>query len=84
MADLRAACAARDLAMAAAALRWLVHHSRLDAAAGDGIILGVSKPGHLDANLAAGAAGPLDDDLVALFERGWEITRPDCFKYFRP
>ncbi|TRW87972.1 aldo/keto reductase [Mycolicibacterium sp. 018/SC-01/001] len=46
--------------MSELALRWLVSKP----AAGP-ILLGASKVGHLEANIAAIAAGPLDDDLVA-------------------
>lgn len=46
--------------MSELALRWLVSKP----AAGP-ILLGASKVAHLEANIAAIAAGPLDDDLVA-------------------
>ena len=35
----------------ALSLRWLAHHSALDAASGDGIILGASRPEQLEAAL---------------------------------
>lgn len=78
------ACAARGIDPTRAAFSWLVNHSLLDADAGDGVILGVSKMEHLQANLAACEQPPLDDDIVALFERGWQLVKPDCFRYFRP
>ncbi len=68
----------------AAAFSWLINHSLLDAGLGDGIILGVSKMEHLQANLAACEQPKLDDEIVALLERGWQLVKPDCFRYFRP
>lgn len=46
--------------MSELALRWLVSKP-----ASGPILLGASKVSHLEANIAAIAAGPLDDDLVA-------------------
>ena len=65
-------------------MRWLVNHSLLDAARGDGIIFGISKIDHLRANIAACRQGPLDQSIVDILDRGWEVTRPNCFRYFRP
>lgn len=66
-----------------AALRWMMHHSRMDGAKGDALILGASKMAHLQANMAACAQGPLEPAVVEAFEKGWEITRPVCIQYFR-
>lgn len=66
------------------AMSWLVNHSMMDAARGDAIILGASKPEQLDENLLAVKALPLDQAVLDILDRGWEIIRPDCFKYFRP
>ncbi len=79
-----AACEARDLSPTAAAMSWLVNHSRLDAEHGDGIILGVSRIEHLKINMAACRQAPLDNDIIDILDRGWEIIKPNCFKYFRP
>ena len=73
-----------NITAAQAALRWLVHHSRLTGKYGDGIILGASKPEHLTANLDACEQGPLPDSIVDVLEQGWETVRPNCIKYFRP
>mmetsp|Transcript_90099 Transcript_90099/g.160459 ORF Transcript_90099/g.160459 Transcript_90099/m.160459 type:complete len:420 (+) Transcript_90099:33-1292(+) len=75
--------AEKGLDMTNVALRWLIHHSRLDAAHGDGIILGVSKGSHLVANLSAWQAGPLSEDLVEACDAAWQAARPACESYFR-
>lgn len=80
---LRVACAAAGVSMADAAHRWLVHHSCLRGHGGDAVILGVSSEGHLRANLAACAAGPLPSDVVRACDDAWRIARPECPAYFR-
>ena len=67
-----------------AALSWLVNHSYLDPQQGDGIILGVSNVGHLSDNMKACECVPLDQSILDILDRGWDIIKPDCFKYFRP
>jgi aflatoxin B1 aldehyde reductase len=66
------------------ALSWLVNHSLLDHELGDGIILGASKVEHLAQNMAACKHAPLDQAILEILDRGWEIIKPNCFKYFRP
>ncbi|KAF2222218.1 NADP-dependent oxidoreductase domain-containing protein [Elsinoe ampelina] len=53
-----------------ATLRWLMHHSILEA--DDGVILGASSAEQMQANLEASSHGPLPDDLVKVFEDVWE------------
>ena len=83
MERVQAACDAAGGSMTAAALQWICHHGRLDAAAGDAIIVGASTLGQLATNLAACRAGPLDATLVEAFDAAWKICRPDCVPYFR-
>lgn len=78
------ACDERGLQPTAAAMSWLTNHSMLDAESGDGIILGVSNIDHLRINMAACEQGPLDAAIVDILDRGWEIIKPNCFRYFRP
>lgn len=78
------ACANADVKPAEAALRWLAHHSQLNAEKGDGVILGASRIEQLEENLAAFDQPPLDEAIVEILDRGWEVTRPDSFRYFRP
>jgi len=82
--ELQNACAESGLKPVAVAMSWLINHSRLDATRGDGIILGVSSLDHLQQNMAACEQAPLDTSILDILERGWEIIKPDCFRYFRP
>ena len=87
------ACKAADITPAAAALRWLIHHSSISpgstmkdsfAKVDNGIILGASSLAHFEANLAACSEGPLPTAIVEVLDAGWDVVRPTCIKYFRP
>lgn len=78
------ACVNASIEPSSAALRWLTHHSELSGKKGDGIILGASKLQHFESNLASVTADPLPDTIVAALDEGWELSRADCIKYFRP
>jgi aflatoxin B1 aldehyde reductase len=80
----RAACDAAGLEVADAALRWLLHHSRLEGARGDGLIIGGSSIEHVESNLEAWRGGALPEAVLAACEQAWEVARPVCPKYFRP
>ncbi len=77
-------CAELGLTPTQAAMRWLVNHSLLDAEQGDGIILGATRIEHLTDNMAACDQIPLDQSILDIFDQGWEVIKPNCFKYFRP
>lgn len=70
-----AACAAAGVPAAAAALRWLRHHSALRADARDGVIVGASRPSHLDDNLGALEEGPLPAELLGAIDGMWADVR---------
>ena len=78
------ACKEHGLTPTQAAMSWLVNHSLLDSEQGDGIIIGVTKIEHLKANMAASKSAPLDQAILDILDQGWEIIKPNCFKYFRP
>ena len=82
--ELQGACEELDLKPVEVALSWLVNHSLLDDARADGIILGASRVAHLDQNMRACSHAPLDPSILEILDRGWEIIKPNCFKYFRP
>jgi aflatoxin B1 aldehyde reductase len=82
--ELQTACAATGIKPVEVAMSWLVNHSLLDASSGDGIILGASSLTHLEQNMAACAQAPLAQPLLEILDRGWEIIKPNCFRYFRP
>ncbi|MDH3221713.1 MAG: aldo/keto reductase [Gammaproteobacteria bacterium] len=78
------ACGEFGITPTQAAMSWLVNHSLLDADQGDGIILGITRLEHLQANMAACKQAPLEPPILDILDRGWEIIKPNCFKYFRP
>jgi len=81
--SLREACHETGIKLTTSAMSWLVNHSKLEADKGDGIILGVSKIEHLAENIAACAEAPLDQSILDILDEGWEIIKPDCYRYFR-
>ena len=77
-------CDDEAIAPAQAALRWLIHHSCLSSDYADGIIVGASKPGHLNDNLIAINKGELPAAIVDALDTGWDTVRASCIKYYRP
>ena len=80
---LQACAASGDIPPAEAALRWMMYHSGLSGARGDAIIIGASKVEHFDANMSALAAGPLPQEVVDAYDKGWELCRPVAPAYSR-
>ena len=81
--DFNNICIDENIEPTNAALQWLQHHSELSSEFADSIILGASKPTHLQANLKACEQGELPTTIVDILDQGWEIVRPNCIKYFR-
>ena len=52
----------------AVALRWILHHSALDASRGDAIVIGASSLTQLEENLQICRAGPLPFHLVQMVD----------------
>lgn len=77
------ACGAADIPMAEAAYRWLAHHSALDSARGDGVIVGASRLQQLQQNLSALVAPALPEGVVRAFEEAWGLTEGDAPRYYR-
>ncbi|XP_074074371.1 aflatoxin B1 aldehyde reductase member 2-like [Macrotis lagotis] len=69
--------------MTSAALRWMYHHSQLQGALGDAVILGMSSVEQLQQNLAASEEGPLEPGVVKAFEQAWDLVAHECPNYFR-
>lgn len=65
-----------------ATYRWLAFHSMLDGNRGDAILIGASKPGHLQQNMDTLKAGPLPGEIVQAFDQAWTITKADSPEYF--
>lgn len=59
----------------AVALRWILHHSALDASKGDAIIIGASSNEQLAENLEICKQGPLPEDLVSLVKDTWPVMK---------
>lgn len=84
-------CREHSIKPAAAALRWLRHHSKLAATdleqggkQAHGVLLGASSSEHLEQNLQACREGKLPQPVVDALDEGWETVRPSCMKYWRP
>jgi len=67
-----------NLTMAETALRWCVHHSKLNVVGGgkDGIIIGASSIGQLENNITGLEKGPLPEDVVQALDEAWLIAKP--------
>jgi aflatoxin B1 aldehyde reductase len=80
--SLQAVCAQFDIDAISAALRWLVHHSKLDSDRDDAIIIGASSISHLQHNLSAVKQGPLPRPVLDAVNSASETVRPDWPSYF--
>ncbi|KAI9831863.1 MAG: hypothetical protein M1826_002895 [Phylliscum demangeonii] len=65
----------------AAALRWVIHHSRLRPELGDGVVLGASSCQQLRENIDIAEAGPLPDHLVQVIDGLWPLVKDDAPSY---
>ncbi|XP_036602848.1 aflatoxin B1 aldehyde reductase member 3-like [Trichosurus vulpecula] len=79
---LAAAYGANPPSMTSAALRWMYHHSKLQGALGDAVILGMTSLQQLQQNLAAAEEGPLEPEVVKAFDEAWNLVAHDCPDYF--
>lgn len=77
VAEFRSAAEKEGITMIEAALRWILHHSKIDARNGDGIIIGVSRLEHLDQNLDALEKGPLSADILYAMGGVWQKVKGD-------
>ncbi|XP_074162175.1 aflatoxin B1 aldehyde reductase member 2-like [Sminthopsis crassicaudata] len=80
---LAASYGAESPSMTSAALRWMYHHSQLQATRGDSVILGMTSVEQLQQNLAASDEGPLKPEVVKAFEQAWHLVTHECPNYFR-
>lgn len=72
-----------NLTMLETAFRWLVHHSKLNIKDGnDGILIGVSSPHQLEANLTDIEKGPLPEEVVKVLDEAWLVTKPTAAYYW--
>jgi aflatoxin B1 aldehyde reductase len=79
---LHAVCTQSDIDAISAALRWLVHHSKLDSDRDDAIIIGASSIAHLQHNLSAVKQDPLPRPVLDAINSASETVRPQWPSYF--
>jgi len=72
-----------EVSLIDASLRWMYHHSKMDGAHGDTVILGASSLKHLEENIKSTKHGPLHEDVVKIFDEAWHEMKGDCVNYFR-
>lgn len=63
--------------------RWMYHHSMLSQKHGDGVILGGSSLTQLENNMKFINQGPLDPNVVSVFDRSWLRVKGVCPRYNR-
>jgi aflatoxin B1 aldehyde reductase len=80
--SLHAVCAQSDIDAISAALRWLVHHSKLDSDRDDAIIIGASSIAHLQHNLSAVKQDPLPQPVLDAINNASETVRPHWPSYY--
>ena len=69
------AAAAEGVSTLEAAVRWTQHHSAVDGALGDAILIGVSRLPQLEPIMTAATKGPLADPVVAAFEAANDLVK---------
>ncbi len=72
---MRPACEAENITLAAAALRWLQHHSALQTDKGDAIIIGASSLRHIEQNLKDLEGPPLPKSVVDALDKAWQLVQ---------
>ena len=64
------------------ALRWLMHHIKLDVGSGDKAIIGASSEKHLEKNLLDFEKGSLPDDVVQALDEVWRMAKGVARSYY--
>ncbi|OTA75556.1 hypothetical protein M434DRAFT_383974 [Hypoxylon sp. CO27-5] len=81
---IREAAETRGLNPLEVAIRWLVHHSKLQVTKRqDGIVIGFSNLQQLRDNLDYLEKGPLDEELLEVLERAWRESKGDMETYWQ-
>lgn len=75
---LQTAAKEKGRSLISVSLNWLLHHTSIDC-----VILGASKPEHLEQNLDALQEGPLSADLLATADQVWKRLRGSTPQYNR-
>jgi len=76
-----------NLTLIETALRWCVHHSKLntkrDEGGNDGIIIGVSSLKQLEGNITDLEKGPLPKEVVDALDKAWDVIGGSSPSYWR-
>ncbi|KAI0892083.1 Aldo/keto reductase [Annulohypoxylon nitens] len=80
--QIREAAETRGLSPLELAMRWLVHHSKLQGGH-DGIVIGFSNLQQLRDNLDYLERGPLDEDTLEVLENAWQVSKGDMEGYWQ-
>lgn len=81
---IRKAAEARGVNPLEVAMRWLVHHSKLQVRDGqDGVVIGFSNLQQLRDNLDYLEKGPLDSELLDVLEQAWKTSKGDMEVYWQ-
>ncbi|KAM0282062.1 hypothetical protein ACHAO9_010383 [Fusarium lateritium] len=79
---IREAAGKHNLTEMDCAFRWIAHHSKLDVARGDAVIIGASSKKQLEENLRLLEEEPLPDDVVEALDNAWLITKGKVNNYW--
>ena len=83
MAEIHRSCGGYGLDAVSVALRWLIHHSQLNAERNDGVLIGASSlEEHLRHNLTAVPEGPLPTDVLTAIDDAALKAQPKWPPYF--
>ena len=82
LAEIHRSCEGHGLDAVSVALRWLIHHSQLNAERNDGVIIGASSVEHLQHNLTAVTEGPLPTDVLTAIDDAALKAQPKWPPYF--
>jgi aflatoxin B1 aldehyde reductase len=82
LAEIHRSCGGYGLDAVSVALRWLIHHSQLNAKRNDGVIIGASSLEQLRHNLTAVTEGPLPTDVVTAIDDAALKAQPKWPPYF--
>ncbi|CAG8492590.1 9048_t:CDS:2 [Paraglomus occultum] len=84
VANIQKATASHGYSAIEAAFRWMRHHSKLDAALGDGVIIGGSSLEHIvSACQLLDKDQPLEEDVIKSLDDGWKTVMVSSAPYFR-
>jgi aflatoxin B1 aldehyde reductase len=82
LAEIHRSCEGHGLDAVSVALRWLIHHSQLNAERNDGVIIGASSLEQLRHNLTAVTEGPLPTDVLTAIDDAALKAQPKWPPYF--